>query len=558
MLNKISISKLSLILAIVIFGLIAAIYADDINTTVTIGNTAPTFTVAAAETVASDSTTPTNEGTNVVITATGTDNNSDDYYLLVCSTNSATPNNSAAPSCGATQYCVSSVTTSGNSATCTIDTNGNATENNAWFAFVCDNNSGAAACSTSNQGSGTTGSPFAVNHRPAFSGISENSPQDPGGTVTYTATASDSDTFGGNDTVELVVCKTAGVTGKACDGGPSDTWCESTASASNPTCDIALDAVLDDSSAYDAYVYIFDNHEFAANSATHGSNDSYTVNNVAPVVSNVVANGGSDVTLVENTTTSMDITGTVTDNNGCSDISSATGSFAHSILQESGTEFNDCLTGSSSYVNASQNFCYNTISCSVDAGTCTGGTDSAATYTCTVSLHFNAEASDATSLYAIEAWIARITASDEALSGSANASPVEINTLLGYDVTASIAYGSLSVGQSNDPLDRITTYTNTGNVRIDALVSGTDMLLNGVGPESIAVGNQEHSLNSSTAYGSGIDLTGSPFDVEINLNKTFDFNSPLTSDVYWGLLIPGATVPGTYTGTNTLEIKLDD
>lgn len=85
-----------------------------------------------------------------------------------------------------------------------------------------------------------------------------DTPKNPGQTVTWSTTASDTDNEGTPDTVKLIVCKTAGISGDACDGG-GDTWCSSSLSASNPSCGYSIPAVAADG-AFDAYVYVVDNH----------------------------------------------------------------------------------------------------------------------------------------------------------------------------------------------------------------------------------------------------------------------------------------------------------
>jgi hypothetical protein len=157
----------------------------------------------------------------------------------------------------------------------------------------------------------------AVNQAPSFTDFSNDGPVDPGVDITFTATASDPD----SDNIKLVVCKTSGVTGTECDGGASDTLCTSSLVASNPSCSYSIPTPTD-SGSYNTYPYVFDSKGLASGSTLQGALDTYTVNNVAPTVSNVTINGGTDIDLEAGTTKSVTITGTVTDNNGCEDIDS--------------------------------------------------------------------------------------------------------------------------------------------------------------------------------------------------------------------------------------------
>jgi hypothetical protein len=520
------------------------VWADSVTTSVTVGNSAPSFTVNPAESPASDGTTPTNAGSAVTFTATATDSNSENYYLIICKTNSVTATNGGAPTCGGGSWCVSSSTSSGSQATCSYTTLTGDAESNAWFGFVCDGNSSAAACSSSSQGSGSSGSPFKVNHAPAFTAISNNGPANPGGSIVWSTSVgtTDTDTDTASDTVKLVICKTTGLLNGDCDGGASDRWCTGSLAANNPTCTYSVPTPTPDTT-YTAYAYVVDSHNFGATGGTQGSTSNFTISNVAPVVSSVTVNGGSDITLTEGTTTAISLTATVTDNNSCQDLSTVTAS-----LYRSGITYTGCDTVG----EANNNNCYAVISCSVGGGnTCDGPDDASASYQCTVNVQYYADPTDAGTQYPTETWKDTVKATDNnSATGSTEVSTgVEVNSLVGYDVTTSINYGNLAVGAKNDPLDKITTVTATGNVGLDEELSGTDMS-DGSG-HTITVGNQKYALAASTSYASGIALTTSPVESELNVQKTTS-GTAATKDTYWGLLIPNGTVSGAYSGTNTI------
>lgn len=204
--NNIWIRIISLLLCISIFFVYAnsfTVIADSVTTSVTVGNSAPSFSVGPREDPASSTSSPTNVGSDTVWKATGTDTNGDNYYLLICSTNSASPTNGGAPTCGATTWCTSSATTSGTEASCSRTALVGDSVSNAWYAFVCDGIASSAACiATGQQGTGDSGSPFEVNHAPSFTAVSNDSPKDPGATITWSTTASDSTD---SDTVKLIV-----------------------------------------------------------------------------------------------------------------------------------------------------------------------------------------------------------------------------------------------------------------------------------------------------------------------------------------------------------------
>lgn len=532
----------TLMISAVFFAFSIRIYAESVATSVTVGNSAPAFSVGPIETVSSTATAPTNVGTVITFQATATDSNNEGYYLAICKTNAITPGSSgSAPTCTGGSWCIDTVTASGVQSSCDYTTLVGDAQVNSWYAFVCDNAS-SSSCSTSSQGTGDSGSPFEVNHAPAFSAISNDSTKNPGQTITWTTTASDPDSTGTADTVKLVVCKTAGISAGDCDGGVSDRWCNSSLVASDPTCGYSIPTPTGDA-AYDAFVYVVDNHNFGSASANQGAESDYTVNNIAPVVSNTKVNGDAAINLGENQTTNVDVTATVTDNNSCqsSELPTITAS-----LYRSGVTYANCDTGG----DDDSNDCYAVESCTVDVGTCTGAGDSSADYTCTVALKHYADPTDTSTQYTAQNWLATVVATDDdsATHTLESSAGVEVNSLTAMDISASIAFGSLSVGQKNDPLDKTTTTTNTGNVGLDQQLSGTNLTSGG---DSIAVAYQKYALAASTAYAAGTALSTTPTSVLLDISKnTTDTN--LTKNIWWGLEIPTGTVAGSYSGTNTV------
>ena len=146
------------------------VFADDDSFTpsASVTNSAPSFTAGPSDGSSSTST-PTNAGDNVTFSGTGTDANSDPYYLAICKENSITPSTNDAPTCGgAGEWAISAETASGTGITpITYATSAGSAESNVWYAFVCDKQS-SASCSASSQGSGDSGSPFKVNHKPSY------------------------------------------------------------------------------------------------------------------------------------------------------------------------------------------------------------------------------------------------------------------------------------------------------------------------------------------------------------------------------------------------------
>lgn len=516
------------------------VFAESVTTSVIVGNSAPSFSVAPHEVTASTATSPSNVGTTITFAATGTDGNADNYYLAICKTNEISANNQNVPTCIGGNWCISSSTTSGSEAVCDYTTINDNSESNNWFAFVCDYSS-SSTCSEYSQGSGDSGSPFEVNHAPSFPTIENNSPLDPGSTMTWSTAigVSDADT---NDTVKLVICKTTGVTNASCDGGASDTWCSSNLSSSSPTCDIGISIPTADNS-YNAYAYVFDMHNFASGDVNQGVGTSYVVNNTTPVISAISVNGGSAITLNEGDTAPVVLGATITDNNGCGDLSTVTSS-----LYRSAIGYGTC----DSVGEANNNNCYPTLTCSVAGGnTCDGATDPSASYQCTAKLKYYADPTDSNTPYDGQTWKNTFSAVDDdnANDNLEIGTGVVLNSLLAMDIGSSLAYGNVSAGQKNDPLDKLTVITATGNVGLDQELSGTDM--DDDNEHYIAVGNQKYSLTASTAYAVGTTLTTSPAEAELNCNKTTT-ETAATKSTYWGISIPQGTFAGSYSGVNTI------
>ena len=546
---------LAVLLPILLYGLKEFVRAEIFTTDVTVGNSAPEFTDGPREDPTSSGTNPTNVGSNVTFEATAEDSNSEDYYLAICKTNSVTPVNGDAPTCGGGNWCISTVTTSGQEASCNYTALIGDAESNAWFAFVCDDNASAASCSTAEQGSGDSGSPFKVNHAPTFSAITDdggtgaNSGANPGGTMTFTATASDADSDTLQDTVKLVVCAdTDGATAAGCAGVQI---CASSFVASNPTCELSIPAVAPDGS-FNYYAYVFDNHSFG--SASNYRSGEYVINNVAPVVTAGTLNGGNDITLTEGDVTEVIVTATVSDANSCQDLTTVDTS-----VYRTGITYTGCDTSGES----DDNYCYGQITCTVVGGTCTGSTDSTASYTCSVDIQYHADPTIADTEYPTEEWIATIRAIDNnSASDTDDTAEVDMLTTVGIDIynnvdsEPTLSFGSLDVGQKNDPLDKIMITEATGNVGINQELSGTDLDDGDTGV--IDVGYQKYSLTVSTAYASGTSLTDTPALSLINVLKTTSSVSPATKNTWWGIEIPTGIPPGVYSGSNTSTAVMSD
>jgi hypothetical protein len=565
------------------------VQAGTATTSVTVLNTPPLWSVDAQEYIESSTSSPTNAGTNVVWVGTAHDDNAESYYLLICKTTSTpTANSNNPPTCAGgagNQWAVSASTASDVQATSTYTTTSTDPQINVWVAWICDGNGAFPQCNTTfKQGTGTSSSPFVVNHWPAFTAATDNSPAIPGAVVTWFTSSSDPDNFtGASDTVRLWVCKANDFSAGAC--GAGGTYCSSTLSTANPSCSSTLAIPFQDGN-WPSHTYVVDQRNFAAASTTapiaQATDTILVVSNVAPTISS------SSISLQDpsSATSSLTLTGaqaetagfkvvfTAADNNACQNKTSGAEILATSSIvnvYRSGLGQASCTTAG----QYNPNNCYPaaatsswTISCSQNGGSCSGATDSDAIFTCTFPLWYVADPTDGANAtdtqFFAQTWISSVRATDdngatstlvEASSGN------ELLSFLAYTLnTSAIAYGSLSPGSSTNPIVATTTVTATGNVGLDETLYGDDMCTTYPScavsvTSTISIVNQKYATSSvgyasSTAFAAAAN-PGST--LQINIRKSTVTSTPATGTTFWGIQIPATiTLAGDYTGKNTI------
>jgi len=583
------------------------------TTTVTVLNTPPSWSVTAREAYASATNTPTNSGTSTIITATAQDNNSENAYLLVCKS-SSTPTHPALPGdpepqCGgglADQWGVSPSTSDLTPIRVTIATDETFTEVNEWYAYICDANPGDPECNdamyngTHEAIASATSSPFVVNHRPIITDASDDSPTLPGVDVTWTVTASDFDTTGGNDTVQVHVCKTAGFdpTIPSCVG---DQWATSTFDTANPsavlTASTSIPVPTQDDEGIDALIYIVDEHGHIATSTWYGSSTELTIANAAPYVStstiglfDVWGTTTSDVVLnltePEGETQNFVVEFEVVDDNSCQGTSTDEISDVDINVYRSdiGGPFGFGCDDINDY---DPNYCYThtatsswwSPTCYQVAGSCSGSGDTSATWECTFPLWYVADATDAGSAEFDKTWGASARATDNGGPGTAgilgnysasSTGQAEVAQFLSFRATGSpIAYGSWEPNDGTPNHPATTTVFATGNTGLDQYLSGDAMCVgypapcSGADSDTIYVPYQHYATSSSGInYGTGLGVTSFELStssvastyVNITVPKTQATSSPSEDDTYWGILVPSTiTFAGDYKGQNYID-----
>jgi hypothetical protein len=266
-----------------------------------------------------------------------------------------------------------------------------------------------------------------------------------------------------------------------------------------------------------------------------------TRSNVSPSLASVVLNSGSAITLTEGTTTSVSLTGTISDLDGYTDIVSATGVIFRSGVGQS--------------CSADANNCYAIASCSI-----TGCAGNSCTATCTTNLQHFAEPTDA-GTYISENYLGRIVATDilSATGGANTASGVELQSLVGLSIPAGLNAGIVTPGTNTGATNSTITVRNTGNVAIDGDISGGNICTDypTCAAPYIPVNNLKYSLSPFTYASGGTALSAIAATLNLTLAKQTAVGVNSESTVYWGINIPAGLINGDYSSTGTLTAKLD-
>jgi hypothetical protein len=558
------------------------------STTLTVLNTPPQWDVFAFEEIGSSSTTPTNSGNQIAWVGTASDSNSQPYFLIVCQS-SATPTARAnnTPYCNATSslWAISASTTSGTQARAATTTTEVApfTEENIWFAWVCDYDAVNPRCNNvASQGtSATNSSPFNVNRRPVFTSFSNNSPRDPGQVVTFSSTSSDPDSIGGDDTLVLHVCNQNDFNTTTAQCGPGGTIATTTPPVTdNATALYTLPSVIQDQ-AYNSFGFLVDQHGHSATGGAQGSNPTFTVNNVAPTVANssIVVNGGLDLALTNpaGQTTGFSLEAIVSDANSCL-TSASTSEIVRTVVSfyKFDVGSTTCNGSAGSY---NPNNCYPSgvatstwnLSCTASSTTCTNASDPTVTWNCTFPLWFLTDPTDVTSPFATSSWRAAVAGVDDDNATGTLTVGTSTPEVLSFPalnlLTNEIAYGALEPGQAAGPLVATTTITAVGNTGIDQILQGESMCTTytvstecPVSASSTVPENQQRFATSSVSYASGVSLSSTtPFQLEINVPKTTSTSTFASRQTYWGIQVPGSiTLAGSYTGLNTFMVNTSE
>ena len=252
-------------------------------------------------------------------------------------------------------------------------------------------------------------------------------------------------------------------------------------------------------------------------SATAFSTASVTVGNAISVASSALLNGGSSITLLPSpATTSVAVGATITDANGCNDISSV-----DIAVYKTGAT---CTSSG----NANDDTCYFATVASSSLTGCSGGADTSSVLSHEFAFKSYADPG---------IWYTTITPVDVEATGTADTDSVALNETLALGVTPTLSYGATAGGATSTG-DHTVTTTNLGNVAIDFTLEGVDLACNsGLNAQgTIPAGNEQYDL-SSFSYGDGTALSNTtPASVDADLATTS--SSAITNTTYWQVSVP--------------------
>ena len=250
--------------------------------------------------------------------------------------------------------------------------------------------------------------------------------------------------------------------------------------------------------------------------------------NQTSTFSTMAFNNNGDITLTEDTTTTVPCQALINNPDGYEDVSST-----RAVYYAASTTVN---------CTPNDNDCYEA------ACTLSGGAGDYVTSTCSTDMWFHAVSGT---------WYCQIIVTDNSNAVTERTSdPETVLELSALGADSLLDYGNVAAN-SDSTGDHIVNAHTSGNVPIDVNLSGTSMVN---GAQSIPVSMQKYSTSSFVYGPSYPSLSGNV--VLLDLNEVAD-NKPTThpSDVnwavYWQIHIPAGTPQGPYTGSSTYAAMLD-
>lgn len=279
-----------------------------------------------------------------------------------------------------------------------------------------------------------------------------------------------------------------------------------------------------------------------------------TVGNAAPTIS-ALAMDRTTITLNESSYVWASTSMTVTDNNGCSGITSVTAKlYFASTTNSLGT-----------LCTAEDRGCYASTCVATTTGTTCSTT--AVQYDCGFKIWYTAKPSDSSAPdidLKAGIWTVSATSTDGTDFGTATntTQQIEVGTLNALSLSGNIAYPQTSANSNTGATNQAITVANTGNTPIDNEISGDVMCTTDYPTCSAAKfgpSQQKFDLSDVTFASLTYTLaaTTSPATIELVLATTTATTTSITDLTYWGIAIPSGQGAGSYTGQNTFTAVAD-
>lgn len=149
----------------------------------------------------------------------------------------------------------------------------------------------------------------------------------------------------------------------------------------------------------------------------------------------------------------------------------------------------------------------------------------------------------------VDEWVCNLTAWDAKGKDGSNNNTLLINAVYGINVTSSINFGIMELGEIT-PTDEKATIGNLGNDGIDIQVNSSDMVCDITG--AIPVDNIHYNSSSGSEYSSMCALGEDKDETCSILNETFDLNdceNQCTAgysnrNTFWKIYIPDSNLDG--------------
>lgn len=284
------------------------------------------------------------------------------------------------------------------------------------------------------------------------------------------------------------------------------------------------------------------------------------VNNTNPVVNTVrigLATGDDDVSngtlmLNENSTKSIFVNGSFTDENTCKEIED--NGYDGLKIKTHRSGFGSCNSGP----NNNHLKCYfkdmapNT-DCYITG--CTNSSITTANYECEVKIAFNADRTDSGTNGA-ENWVAEVQVNDihGGSSGYVASSTFEIAKLSAINVASpDINYGSVALGGVSGVVT--TTIQNYGNDNdTDLFVYGSAMPCSNYG--TIPVSKQFYHVQNNQATSSMVSLNSvTSTAYQFDMPKANNDDPGYDKNLYWKIQLPATGISGSCSSTNTILVN---